>query len=696
MAKYHLKDLDCAQCASKIETELQKNKGLECATVNFATQTLVLDAAFEGTARDIIRRVEPSVEMVAEEAGVARAEERPGAWHLVRLIVSAVLFVVGLVFNRQLHDTPYAIAEYAVLLPAYFLVGWPVLKSALFDLVHGRVFNEMFLMTIATGGALLIHQIPEAVGVMLFYSIGEYFQDRAVEKSRKSIAGLMDIRPEFARVLENGGIRITAPESVNIGDLVEVRPGERIPLDGEITEGASFVDTASLTGESVPRPVGQGDSVLAGYVNDSGRLLVRVTAAFGQSSVARILDLVENAAANKAPTEKFISRFASVYTPVVVAVAAALAIFPPLFIPGATFSEYAYRALVLLVISCPCALVVSVPLGYFGGIGSASRHKLLVKGANYIDALTKVDTVVFDKTGTLTKGVFEVTDIVTRNGFPRDEILKFAAGAESLSSHPIARSIREAAGDVPTATGNIEEIRGYGVIADVGGHNVMAGNDRLMHRNGILHDCCDVGGTVIHVAVDGVYAGYILISDVVKDEAASAVRELKALGVRRVVMLTGDTAAVADEVATTLGIDECYAELLPEDKVNMLATLKKSAAPGKKVVFVGDGMNDAPVIMRSDVGFAMGGLGSDAAIEAADVVVMDDHIARVPLALRISAFTHRVVLQNVVFALGVKGVFILLGAAGEASMWEAVIADVGVSLLAVLNAIRTVKYEDRH
>lgn len=626
-------------------------------------------------------------------------EERNEAFdraHLARIIISGVLFLVGAIFHDQLHATPYSWAEYVVLVPAYLLVGFPVLKEAFFDVVHGKVFNEMFLMSVATLGAFAIHQVPEAVGVMLFYSVGEYLQDMAVDKSRRSIRELMDLRPDFARLYEGGKTREVAPASVRIGDNVEVRPGERFPLDGKVVEGESFVDTSSLTGESVPRRVAPGSDVLAGYINDNGRVLVQVGAEFGDSAVSRILELMEHASANKAPTEKFISKFAAVYTPIVVALASFIAFVPPLVVPGATFSEFVYRALVLLVISCPCALVVSVPLGYFAGIGNASKNRILVKGANYLDALTKLDSVVFDKTGTLTKGVFSVTDVVPYNGFSREALLRYAAAAEYGSTHPIARSIRQAAALLPaqslaSAMSRIEnpsEKKGYGVRALVDGHDVMAGNDRMLHGEQIPHDNCNPGGTVVHVVVDGHYAGYILISDIVKEGAAQAVHELKREGARKVVMLTGDDEAVAGRIASDLGIDTYYAGLLPQEKVEKLQQIKREAPQDKTVAFVGDGMNDAPVLMTADVGVAMGGLGSDAAIEAADLVIMDDDICRVPLAIRIAKHTHSIVRENVAFALSVKAIFIVLGGIGYADMWQAVIADVGVSLLAVLNSLR--------
>jgi len=710
MTKYYMKGLDCANCANKIENELRKNKGFEFATVNFATKTLALDADSEELAKNIIGNIEPSVELVRADSGAPKKEESLGTWSIVRIIASAVLLLVGVLFGRPLRATAGDFAEYVVLVPAYLLVGYPVLRSAWMDLLRGRIFNEMFLMAIATVGAFAIGQLPEAVGVMLFYSVGEYLQERAVARSRSSISRLMNLRPEFARIVTAGQGRIVDPEQVIVGDVVDVRPGERIPLDGTIVEGDSFVDTSSLTGEAVPRSVGIGEAVKAGYVNDTGRILVEVTAPFGQSSAARILDLVENAATHKAPTEKFITKVAAYYTPFVVISAALIAFVPPLLIPGALLSDWLYRALVLLVISCPCALVISIPLGYFGGVGSASRHKILVKGANSLDALLKVDTVVFDKTGTLTKSVFEVVKVDAAHEFSAEQVLRYAAAAERYSPHPIARAIRKASdadwqssasetsevGEVsePSRAGEVREVKGRGVSAIVDGRKVLAGNEGFLKDEGIAIEAgMTRAGTLVHVAVDGTYAGQILVADVLKDEAASIVGQLKSLGVRRVIMLTGDRESTAAEIAAAVGVDEYFAGLLPEDKVARLEALKASAPAGKKVVFVGDGMNDAPVLMRADLGIAMGGLGSDAAIEASDIVIMDDEIGRIPLAMRIAVFTRRIVMQNIVFALGVKAAFLILGAAGEANMWEAVIADVGVALLATLNSIRAAKFD---
>ena len=711
MTRYKLKGLDCANCAAKIETELRKNKGFEFATVNFATKTLALDSDTEEKARILVGAIDPAVEVLRADESAAAEVYSYGRWSLLRIAVSAFLLIIGIFSGERLRAAYGSYADYVLFIPAYLLVGAHVLKIAWADLIRGRIFNEMFLMAIATLGAIAIGQIPEAIGVMLFYSVGEYLQERAVAKSRSSISRLMDLRPEFARIvgsrtgntdLPSG--RLVEPESVTVGEIVEVRPGERVPLDGEVIEGDSFVDTSSLTGEAVPRSVGIGEAVKAGYVNDTGRLLVRVTAPFGQSSAARILELVENAATHKAPTEKFITKVAAWYTPFVVISAALIAFVPPLLIPGALLSDWLYRALVLLVISCPCALVISIPLGYFGGVGSASRHKILVKGANSLDALLKVDTVVFDKTGTLTKGVFEVVKVDAANEFSAEQVLRYAAAAERYSPHPIARAIRKASdageGDAGTEAehdpmlGEVREVKGRGVSAIVDGRNVLAGNEGFLKSEGVTIEAGMArAGTLVHVAVDATYAGQILVADVLKDEAASIVGELKILGVRRVVMLTGDRESAAAEIAAAVGVDEYFAGLLPEDKVVRLEALKASVPAGKKVVFVGDGMNDAPVLMRADLGIAMGGLGSDAAIEASDIVIMDDQIRRIPLAMRIAVFTRRIVVQNVVFALGVKAAFLLLGAAGEANMWEAVIADVGVALLATLNSIRAAKFD---
>ncbi|OIQ12649.1 heavy metal translocating P-type ATPase [Neomoorella thermoacetica] len=699
--RYTLAGLDCASCAAKIEQELRKIKGLEGVTVNFASQSVELPPELAVAAQEAISRVEPGVRLVEQgDRRPAAAEEEGEEKRTLYLIVAAGLLLgVGFLFNQQLHRTPYAWAEYAVLLAAYLLVGGPVIQTAFRNLVRGQVFDENFLMSVATLGAIAIHRLPEAGAVMLFYAVGEYFQERAVNRSRRSITALLDIRPDYANLKVNGETRQVRPEEVAVGQLIIVKPGERVPLDGEVLEGTSFVDTSALTGESVPRKVEAGEKVLAGMVNTQGLLTVRVTKPYAESSVARILELVENAAGRKAPTEQFITAFSRYYTPAVVFGALAVAVVPPLVIPGATFSEWIYRALVLLVISCPCALVISVPLGYFGGIGGASRRGILIKGANFLDALAGLHTVVFDKTGTLTRGVFRVTRVVPYNGFSAEELLSLAAHAEAFSTHPIARSIQEAYGREipPDVVGEYQEIAGHGISAVVGGKRVLAGNDRLMHREGIAHDVCDLEGTGVHVAVDGTFAGYIIISDELKPDAKEAIARLKELGVKQTIMLTGDEESVARRVAESLGLDAYFAELLPEDKVTKVEELAACLAERRKqkLAFVGDGINDAPVITRADVGVAMGALGSDAAIEAADVVLMEDKPSRLATAVEIARYTGRIVRQNVVLALGVKAFFLALGAYGVATIWEAVFADVGVTLVAIFNASRTLRYEAR-
>jgi Zn2+/Cd2+-exporting ATPase len=555
------------------------------------------------------------------------------------------LFAIGLVFEKPLHDTPYSIAEYAVFIPAYLLSGWSVLKTAGRNILRGQFFDENFLMTLATLGAIAIHKLPEAVAVMLFYQIGELFQEAAVNRSRRSIKSLLEVRPDSANLKTPTGVQIVSPEQVQVGDWVLVKPGEKVPLDGEIVEGRSQVDTSALTGESVPRSVEVGQTVLAGMINQSGVLTVQVTKRFGESSIARILELVENAGSKKATTEKFITRFAQRYTPIVVFLSLAVATLPPLFIPGATHTEWLYRALTLLVISCPCGLVISIPLGYFGGIGGAAKRGILVKGATFLDALASVDAVVFDKTGTLTQGVFKVTQIVPAHGFEETELLRWAAIAEYHSNHPIAQSIRKAYLEPidESEIADYQEIPGHGIQTKVGTALILAGNDRLLHLHKIQHDTCNVEGTVVHIAVDSRYAGYIVIADELKPDAVEAVRSLKQLGMNPVMMLTGDSQAVAERVARSIGLDTFQAELLPEDKVTALESVM---GKGLKTAFIGDGINDAPVIARANVGLAMGGLGSDAAIETADVVIMTDAPSKVAEAIQIGRKTRRIVIQN--------------------------------------------------
>lgn len=599
---------------------------------------------------------------------------------LIPIAVSALLFVIGLLFNKALNNTPYSVGEYAVLIPAYLISGWSVLITAGRNILRGRIFDENFLMAIATLGAIAIHELPEAVAVMLFFQIGELFQDYSVGRSRRSIKALLEVRPDTANLKLGDQVREVDPKSINIGDLILIRPGEKVPLDGEILSGQSQVDTSALTGESVPRTVVTGETVLSGMINQSGVLTVRVTKPFAESSISRILELVENASSKKANTEKFITRFARYYTPVVVVLSLAVAILPPLLIAGATQAEWTYRALVLLVISCPCGLVISIPLGYFGGVGGAAKRGILVKGSVFLDALAQVKTVVFDKTGTLTQGNFRVTDVISENGFTQSQLLALAAQVESQSNHPVAQSIRQAHGKSVHKSGvqEYEEIAGHGIIARIEERTVLAGNDRLLHRESIPHDVCIVEGTVTHLAVDGEYTGRIVIEDELKEGSALAIQALHSRGIQTV-MLTGDNQAVADRIAHTLGLNQYRAELLPEGKVSALEEILERASHTQgKVAYVGDGINDAPVIARADVGMAMGGLGSDAAIETADVVIMTDAPTKVEEAIAIAQRTLRIVWQNIFLAMFVKAIFIGLGAIGIATLWEAVFADVGV------------------
>ncbi|BDI16127.1 zinc-transporting ATPase [Nostoc cf. commune SO-36] len=612
---------------------------------------------------------------------------------VLSLVAILSIYAPGVIFENQLHNTFYSIGEYLLFIPAYLLSGWSVLKTAGRNILRGRVFDETFLMTVATLGAIAIHKLPEAVGVMLFYKIGELFQDIAVSRSRNSIKALLEVRPDYANLQTAGELKKVSPETVNIGDIIIVKPGEKIPLDGEIIDGNSQVDTSALTGESVPRTVRLGETVLAGMINKMGVISIRVTKLFDESSIAKILDLVQNAKSKKAETEKFITKFARYYTPIVVLTSLAVAILPPLFIAGTTSSEWLYRALILLVISCPCGLVISIPLGYFGGVGGAARRGILVKGSTFLDTLNAVNTVVFDKTGTLTKGVFKVVKIVPLNGWNEQELLQLAAKVESHSNHPIAQSICKAYGGKidEFEMRDYEEIAGYGIKAKFENRVVIAGSDRLLHKEKIAHDNCQLEGTVIHLAMDNIYAGYIVIADELKEDAREAIQALKRMGVKRTVMLTGDNQAIASCIAQQLGIDVYEAELLPEEKVNAIEKLLSTAGKHGKVAFVGDGINDAPVIARADVGMAMGGLGSDAAIETADIVIMTDAPSKVAEAIQIAKKTRKIVWQNIGFALAIKGVFIGLGIFGIATMWEAVFADVGVAMLAILNATRAMK-----
>ena len=608
---------------------------------------------------------------------------------LVRIAVSAVLLIAAVLVPYQ------GLWRFALFLPAYFVIGWDVLWRAIRNIAHGQVFDENFLMALATVGAFCTGffgqgEYPEAVFVMLFYQVGELFQSYAVGKSRKSIASLMDIRPDYANVERDGKLLQVDPEEVAVGDTITVKAGEKIPLDGLVLEGSSLVNTSALTGESVPRQVRPGDSVISGCVNQNGLLRVQVTKAFGESTVQKILDLVENASSKKAKAENFITKFARYYTPVVVFCALALAVVPPLFVGN--WTGWVQKALIFLVVSCPCALVISVPLSFFGGIGGASRQGILVKGGNYLEVLADTELVVFDKTGTLTKGVFQVTAIHPE-GVSQQELLELAALAESYSDHPISRSLKEAWGKaLDTArVGQVEELSGRGVRAQVDGKEVWAGNGKLMEEIGLAYRPSGQVGTVVHVAAEGRYLGYILIADEVKPDAKEAIAALKAQGVKKTVLLTGDAKDVGEAVAQELGLDEAYTQLLPGDKVERVEALLQETSPKGKLAFVGDGINDAPVLSRADIGIAMGALGSDAAIEAADLVLMDDKPSKIAKAMEISKRTLRIVRQNIVFALAVKLLVLMLTPFGLANLWEAVFADVGVMVLAILNASRALQ-----
>lgn len=606
---------------------------------------------------------------------------------LTRILASAVLFALSFLLPLSgVFRLFYFITVYAV-------VGWDVLWRAARNIAHGQVFDENFLMALATIGAFVLGEFPEAVEVMLFYQIGELFQSYAVGKSRQSITALMDIRPDYANIERGGALEQVDPDEVAVGDIIVIKAGEKIPLDGVIIEGSSSLDTAALTGESLPREVTAGDDVISGCINQSGLLRVRVSKEFGESTVSKILDLVENSSSKKARAENFITKFARYYTPVVVIGAVLLALLPPLLL-GGSWNTWIERALIFLVISCPCALVISIPLSFFGGIGGASKAGILVKGSNYLEALSETEIVVFDKTGTLTKGVFQVT-AVHPDTLPESRLLELAALAESFSDHPISRSLRQAYGKPidSSRVSDVEELSGHGVQARVDGLLICAGNGKLMDRTGVQWHDCHLTGTVVHIAVDGCYGGHIVISDTVKPDAAGAIAALKQMGIRQTVMLTGDARAVAEQTAGQLGLDSFHAGLLPADKVARVEELLEQKSAKGKLAFVGDGINDAPVLSRADIGIAMGGLGSDAAIEAADIVLMDDQPSKIASAMRISKKTLRIVKQNIVFSLGVKGLILLLGAVGLASMQAAIFADVGVMILAVLNASRALKTE---
>lgn len=705
-----LEGLDCSNCAMKIEDGVKKIDGVSACSVNFVTKTLSIETekglidSVISEAKSKIKQLEPNIK-IHDQANEHHIQNRKTDGHrehsrnhenkttrimLIRIGISAILTGISLVAPM------IAWLKLMIYLLAYVIIGGDIILKAMRNILRGRVFDENFLMSVATIGAFAIQEYPEGVAVMLFYQIGELFQKIAVNRSRKSIRSLMDIRPDYANVVIGNETRRVSPEEVLIGETIIVKPGEKVPLDGKVVEGKSMVDTSALTGESVPRGVEPGSEVLSGFINKNGLLTVEVTKSFGESTVSKILDLVQNASSKKAPTENFISKFARYYTPFVVVVALLLALVPPLVISGATFSEWIYRALVFLVISCPCALVVSIPLGFFGGIGASSRAGILVKGGNYLEALNAVRYVVFDKTGTLTKGAFKVTSIQPAGSMAKEKLLEYAAMAEVHSNHPIAESIMAAYGKEVTK-GKIEgynEISGHGIQVYVDGKELLVGNAKLMKKENIPFKQPVETGTIVHMAIDKEYVGYLVISDEVKEDSKRAIDALKDLGIKKTVMLTGDSWSSGEAVARILGLDEVHAELLPQQKVDEIEKLEKQKSPKEKIVFVGDGINDTPVLARADVGVAMGGLGSDAAIEAADIVIMTDEPSKLPAAIRIAKRTRRIVWQNIIFALGIKAIFLLLGAFGIATMWEAVFSDVGVTLIAVLNAMRVLRVRE--
>ncbi len=686
--KYRIKNIDCAACANKLEIELGKRSEIDNIHIDPLNSILETDMTDINKLRGLIRNIEPAAEI--EKINPEPVEvDKNFRREIIQIITVVVLLVTGLLFEARLNEQFFGGADTVIYLAAYFISGWSVLSKAFRNILKGKIFDEHFLMTIATAGAIAINQIPEAVTVMLFYNVGEYLQGTAVQRNRRSIKKLLSYRPDFANLIVGSDVLKVLPEEVKVNDLIIIKPGEKVPLDGWVQKGSSYVDTFMLTGESVPRKIKEGEEILSGMINQSGSLTIQVTRNFSESSFSKIIDLVEGASKKKAVPERFISRFAYYYTPVVVSLAILAAFLPPLIFTGQSLQEWIYRALVMLVVSCPCALVISIPLGYFGGIGGASRKGILIKGSGFLDALTEIKTVVFDKTGTLTKGVFKVTEVIPANGFDREELLKYAAHAELLSAHPIAQSVvRSFPENIDqTKISDFREIPGKGIEAIVGGQKVLAGNETLLKEKNIFFDDAITGSTLVHVAINKVYAGYLVISDEIKVRALDTIRELDSRGIKKI-MLTGDIKSSAAVISQKLNIDEYYSGLLPEDKVVYLEKIMSENAAGK-TAFAGDGINDAPVIARSDIGFAMGGLGSDAAVEAADIVIMEDDPYKIIEALNIADKTRLIVWQNIFFTISIKLIFIILGGMGIATMWEAVFGDMGVALIAILNASRS-------
>ena len=707
-----IEGLDCPNCAAKVERKINTLEGIKEATVDFLGKKIVV-LADEISENELVELIQTEVDKIEDgvkvfvpkvQAGESSSEEEDTGKIKKKLLIGGVLFVLGIFVPKTLF-----IPKLVIFLVSYLVIGGDVLLSAFKNILNGQVFDENFLMAIATVGAFAIGEYPEGVAVMLFYQLGELFQGIAVNNSRKSIVSLMDIRPDYANIKVGEGIKKVSPEEIKVGEIIVVKPGEKVPLDGKIVKGASTFDTSALTGESLPREAKAGDDVLSGFINKNGLIEIQVAKVFSESTVSKILYLMENAGIKKSKTENFITKFARYYTPVVVITALIVAIFPPLLIQGATFSDWIYRALIFLVVSCPCALVISIPLGFFGGIGGASRHGILIKGTNYLEVLNNLESVVMDKTGTLTKGIFKVTEVNAENNIKINDfqnnkteltkplLLKYAAHIEKFSNHPIAQSIvAEYENSVSKVDENVvkdfEEISGFGIKVNINNHQFLAGNSKLMNLGNITFDKKENLGTAIYLAADGKYIGNILISDEVKEDSARAIKGMKENGVKEIVMLTGDNEAIGKNIAEKLGIDKVFTELLPNEKVEKLEEIYKTKSEKGKVAFVGDGINDAPVLARADLGIAMGGAGSDAAIEAADVVIMNDEPSKIVTAIKIAKKTKEIVWQNITIAFAVKIVVMALGLFGDATMWEAVFADVGVALLAVLNATRVLRY----
>ena len=707
-----IEGLDCPNCAAKVERKINTLEGIKEATVDFLGKKIVV-LADEISENELVELIQTEVDKIEDgvkvfvpkvQAGESSSEEEDTGKIKKKLLIGGILFVLGIFVPKTLF-----IPKLAVFLVSYLVIGGDVLLSAFKNILNGQVFDENFLMAIATIGAFAIGEYPEGVAVMLFYQLGELLQGIAVNNSRNSIVSLMDIRPDYANIKVGEGIKKVSPEKIKVGEIIVVKPGEKVPLDGKIVNGASTFDTSALTGESLPREAKAGDDVLSGFINKNGLIEIQVAKVFSESTVSKILYLMENAGSKKSKTENFITKFARYYTPAVVITALIVAIFPPLLIQGATFSDWIYRALIFLVVSCPCALVISIPLGFFGGIGGASRHGILIKGTNYLEVLNDLESVVMDKTGTLTKGIFKVTEVNAENNIKINDfqnnkteltkplLLKYAAHIEKFSNHPIAQSIvAEYENSVSKVDENVvkdfEEISGFGIKVNINNHQFLAGNSKLMNLENITFDKKENLGTAIYLAADGKYIGNILISDEVKEDSARAIKGMKENGVKEIVMLTGDNEAIGKNIAEKLGIDKVFTELLPNEKVEKLEEIYKTKSEKGKVAFVGDGINDAPVLARADLGIAMGGAGSDAAIEAADIVIMNDEPSKIVTAIKIAKKTKEIVWQNITIAFAVKIIVMILGLFGDATMWEAVFADVGVALLAVLNAARVLRY----